>query len=215
MPDTGLAVALAGGAGAFLGAVLGQFVQWRRDVWLARKEDQRRREDADREAMAARRAVRLADYRQVLAFLHSLRGDLDLLATSLIVSIGGDELHLRQDWAKLREKSLEALSDARARVDIVGSVALRDALEQLSLLCAVFVTDVPALTRTAWPPEVVEQIKTAIDRGESVTNLMEQEVTVTVTPEERADEISGIITRAVELVDQARGIIREELDLHD
>lgn len=210
--DSGLAVALAGGAGAFLGAGLGQFLQWRRDVWLARKEDERRREDVQREAEVARRAVRVRDYREVLAFLHSLRDDLGTLSTCALVSLGGDDLLLKQAWAKLRDKSLGSLSDARARVDIVGSAALRDVFERLSLLCAAFVTDVPALTRSTLPPEVADQVSTAIARGEPVTNLL---VEVTITPEERADEVSGIIASVVELVDEARSLIRQELDLHD
>lgn len=208
--DSGLALALAGGVGAFLGAVLGQFVQWARDVWLARKEDERRHEDADREATAARRAVRLEDYREVLAFLHSLREDLRSVSTGAFVSQGGDDLMLSEAWGKLRDKSLTSLSDARARVDIVGSAALRDTFERLSLLCAAFVTDVLALSRTTWPPEA--EVRTALERGEPLTNLL---VEVTITPTERADEVSRIVGSVEELVDEARTIIRQELDLHD
>lgn len=210
-------MALAGGAGAFFGAGLGQVLQWRRDVWLAGKEDQRRREDADREAVVARRAVRLNDYQEALKFLHSFRGDLEFLRTAAFASSSGDErieALLEEAWGKARLNLSEPLSATLGRVDVVGSDGLRDTFERLRLLSAAFVTDVRDLERHNLRSGAIEQIQAAAARGEPV-DLLEYSETVAIGSEERAEEIDRIVDGLLEIIDESRGIIRQELDLHD
>lgn len=208
--DSGLALALVGTAGTLLGVILTLAVQWRRDIRLARKEDQRRREDAEREAMAARRAVRLTDYREVLVFLHSFESDLTWLASSAVMSGGRRGEVLDEAWGKVRERR-EELSTTLARVDVVGSAALRDVFARLSRACFAFVGGVPDLRRIEVAPEEADEetAKLAIQSGHAVTK------TVPITCEERREDVRRLVRSVVELVNEARRIIREELDLHD
>jgi hypothetical protein len=51
-------VALAGGAGAVVGSILSQGIQWLREAWMVRVEERRRTVDADRETATRREDAR-------------------------------------------------------------------------------------------------------------------------------------------------------------
>lgn len=211
-----MAVAVAGGTGAFFGAGLGQLLQWRRDVWVAAREDKRRQEDADRDAQVSRRAVRLQDYRDLLRCLHELRVALQLLLLGAFAAHTGEEpgpTFLADGWAKVRDQVRSGLSEAHAQVDVSGSAALRETFDRLNLSCAIFVTDVPTPERNVLRPEALEAMRRAAD-GEPfrAEDYLE---TVVVTWADVAEVVRGQARHCCEVIDQARGIIRRELDLHD
>ncbi|MBI9115630.1 hypothetical protein [Sanguibacter suaedae] len=72
--DASFSLAVAGGVGAFAGAVLGQVIQWLRDVHLSRKADRNRLQDMRREP-----------YVRALQSLTPLRQALDGLETPLVL----------------------------------------------------------------------------------------------------------------------------------
>jgi len=119
-----LLIAVAGGSGAFIGAVIGQIVQWLRDTLRIKVEDRRRSEDRQAELERERREVRREGYislLQSLSKLRSLGGAFVMIVASEIRSKGGRGSALRKDTAKQLDELILEFSNRAALASAVGS----------------------------------------------------------------------------------------------
>jgi hypothetical protein len=135
---SGLTIAIAGGAGAFLGATVGQAIQWVRELQTESRIDRRRAQDRAEADLQARRVWRHEDYLRILTFVQKLHDKVRLLASlaSTISTMDPENekapevvSERRRDVAQLVSKGL---SKATARAEIVGSSKLRQLFVDLN-----------------------------------------------------------------------------------
>lgn len=124
--EAGILIALAGGVGGFLGALLGQGLQWIREVQAERRVDRRRQEDRHDAAARERRERRHADYLAALGYLVEVRQELStcVFMAKLFVASPDNEMSrdmFQDEQEKVRYVLNEGRSQANAKINAVGS----------------------------------------------------------------------------------------------
>lgn len=222
-----ITAALFGGAGAFLGAVLGQVVQWLRELQAEKRVDRRRLEDQLQVAVRERRDRRYDEYVAAATFLDGLRRrfrHLELMAWVWQSACRQGKPHgrpmeaLNEARYDLENFMMDHIEEATARVDLVGSDALRDAFAELNSHSVMFAVDgKPISNEVSSLTEEAERLwqKALAEKDESF-GLRDDFFAVSERPwKEVADELHGHASRMLKEVAEIQRLIRTELDLSE
>jgi hypothetical protein len=213
-------VAIAGGSGAFLGAAVGQLLQWLRDLQAEKRVDRRRAEDGAQASSTERRQRRYDEYLAVLKYLHQLRSEVKLAELFAWVWKSEPENDrareaLREKFGEVGDLIRDGLAEATARVDVVGSGAARTAMADLNAHTAGYGSS--ELSNKVWTKRSEEAFAEFVARrraGEAI-DLFDPAYMVEV--ERPWDEVaSGWWTCACDTlreIDAIADLLRGELDL--
>lgn len=208
-------IAMAGGAGAFLGALLGQLVQWVRDVQRERRIDRRRQEDVEEAIAREQREHRRNDYMYILRFLSRLRGRLAL--TEFVANIGEhDPAALEgaaKNWGEVGRLVREEWEEAVARTEVSGSERAFELMDAFGSFLTQFMVQPSAsrLESRDWPA-FDAAFKQAREEGVSFDPLEHLEQ-VAMTNPERAASIVDSVQQVLEELATIQGALRAELRL--
>lgn len=213
--QSGLAIAIAGGAGAFLGATAGQAIQWVRELQNESRLDRRRAEDRDEAALQARRVWRHEDYLEILTFVQKLHDKVSLLASlasTASMAPENEKVHevvseQRRDVAQLVSKRLPK---ATARAEIVGSSKLRQLFVDLNSSMMSFAVE-GELTNKIMSEERFQEFFRRKRAGEDV-HLSEAWEDEQVEWSEVFFGVHREAAQSLERVAAVREALREELD---
>jgi hypothetical protein len=214
--DPGLTVALAGGVGAFLGATVGQGIQWVRELQTEGRLDRRRAEDRVDAAQQARRLRRHDDYLGILTFVQKLHDKLNRLEFVASTPVPENEKvreFVTERLRDVRKVALKGLPKATARAEMVGSSELRRLFVELNSVMAVYAGEQVLTNKVQFiNEEKFDEVRRRKLAGEDV-DLREAMEEQQVEWSEAMGNVHTIAVRALERVAAVREALREELDL--
>lgn len=215
-----LGIALAGGTGAFLGAAVGQAIQWAPEIQTENRVDRRRAEDAAREASRERRARRYEEYMQVLKFVQEVHRKLELLGDVGQITSGSEDFRppILEALANLKrdvgQALLTGLDAATATAFVVGTVELQVHMRTLNSHAVGYISAYELTNKMTQfvQPDGLAEFQRRRDSGEGVNvfSFME-EVEVPW-----AAVVAGLnvgTDTTLQLVSKIRELLRLELDI--
>lgn len=217
--ETGLVVAVAGGAGAFLGATVGQAIQWVRELQAEKRVDRRREEDTAHQAARERRDRRFDEYLLIQSFLQEYADrlhHLDMMAWGWSRDV--DERHpglkevVREALDKVEDLVMRDLSTATARAHVVGSDELRTMMTDLTAASVGYATNMFTTSVNSIPEGGIEDFQRRHRAGEKV-DLSDYIVETEVAWTDVANGLHEMARRTLKDIAPIQQVIRKELDL--
>lgn len=217
--DNALVIAIAGGAGGFLGAAVGQGIQWLKELQTERRVDRRRAEDVEQATARERRDRRFEEYLLIQAFLQeyadSLR-KLDMIAWGWSGDVHNQYPKLKDAVQEALDKTktlaLHDLSKATARAHVVGSDELRTSMTDLTAASVVVASFALTTTVNTLSEGAFEELQRRRAAGENVDpeNLFTESEIPWTQVAQTAHETAQ---RTLKHVGPIQQVIRRELDL--